>query len=345
MGTDDRQEDDPLRKAICTNADGFDFFRLLSLLEAREGVPLGTQSSAKRERFRLQQEVSLSFPTSQVASASYDSDADRLAVVVRCLGLFGPSGALPTVLSEHIARRVRSQRDKTLYSFINLFQHRLLTLFYRAWALNRRCVDFAWGEESRQQRYQGALVALHSGSGDRCGRLEPEARLYHAGTFGGYTANRSSLCAMLEDYFEVPVTIEEFVGNWLEIPAEERACLGRRPATTTIGRNCVLGERIWNAHLKFRLHLGPIGHADFLRFLPNHESFYKLQDAIRKYVGNHFACDLRMTLRAEEVPEVQLGKVSYLGWNTWLGKRPSSNDAKDYSVSLHHYSCEHYGIN
>lgn len=343
MGTEDRPKDDPLKKAVCTNSDEFDFFRLLSLLEAREGVPLGTQSSAKRERFRIHQEVSLGFPTSSVASASYQAEADRIAVVIRCLGLLGPAGALPTVLSEHIARRVRSKRDKTLHQFINLFQHRLFTLFYRAWALNRPCVDHSWGEEGRHRHYQGALVALHGDQAPRRGQLEPHARLHHAATFGGYTANRSSLRAFLEDYFEVPVTIHEFVGNWLEIPREERACLGRVRETTTLGRNCVVGERIWNAHLKFCIHLGPVDHTDFLRFLPNHESFYKLQDAVRKYAGNHFDCDLSMTLRAEAVPYVRLGTESFLGWNTWLGKRQTTAHASEYSVSLHHYSFETHG--
>lgn len=343
MGTEDRQKEDTLKRAVCKNSDEFDFFRLLSLLEAREGSPLGSQSSAKRERFRIHQEISLSFPTSPVASASYQAESDRIAVVIRCLGLLGPSGALPTVMSEHIARRVRSRRDKTLHQFINLFQHRLFTLFYRAWALNQRCVDHSWGENGRHRRYQGALVALSGDEDGKRGRLEPYARLFHAGTFGAYTANRSSLRSFLEDYFEVPVAIHEFVGNWLDIPPSEWASLGQASETTTLGRNCVVGQRIWNAHLKFRIHIGPVDHVDFLRFLPNNESFYKLQDTVRRYVGNHFDCELSMDLQADSVPNVRLGTESFLGWNTWLGKRPTSTPASEYSVNLHRYSLKIHG--
>ena len=107
----------------------------------------------------------------------------------------------------------------------------------------------------------------------------------------------------------------------------------------------VLGERIWNAHLRFKLHIGPVDHGDFLRFLPNHASFYKLKDALRKYVGDHFDCVLSMTLRADSVPAIALGKESFLGWNTWLGKRPDSSDASEYRVVLNHYSGKSYGFN
>lgn len=345
MGTQDRQQEDALRSAICTNPEAFDFFRLLALLEAREGVPLGTNTSARRERFRIFQEISMNFPPSAVASANFQNESDRIAVVIRCLGLFGPAGALPGVWSEDIARRVRSKRDKTLYQFINLFQHRFFTLFYKAWALNRRCVDVTWGEHGRHRSHQGALVALHGDRAPKRGRIEPNARLYHAATFGGYTANRDSLRAFLEDYFEVPVRLHEFIGNWLEIPMHERASLGQRSYSTTLGLNCVVGERIWNAHLKFGIHLGPLGNKDFLRFLPNHESFHKLQDAIRSYVGDFLECTLGTTLRAEEVPEIALGQESFLGWNTWLGKRRSSSDADDYSVNLNAYTFEDYGRN
>jgi len=345
MGTEDRQQDDAVKAAVCTNSHEFDFFRLMALLEAREGVPLGSNTSARREHFRLYQEISLNFPPSAVASASYQSERDRITVIIRCLGLLGPSGALPGVWSEDIMRRVRSKRDKTLYHFINSFQHRFFTLFYRAWALNQRCVDYTWGEQGKHRSHQGALVALHGDERPKAGKLEPNTRLYYAGTFGGYTANRSALRDFLEDYFEVPFELHEFVGDWLEIPPPERACLGQRADTTTLGSNSVIGERIWNAHLKFRIHIGPVGHDDFLRFLPNHESFHKLRDAVNNYVGEHYECALSMTLRAPEVPQVVLGRKSFLGWNTWLGKRHSKQHADNYLVNLNHYPFEHYGRN
>ncbi len=344
MGTENRNESDLIEEIICDHPVGFDFFRLMSLLEVREEQPLGTTSSPKRERYRLAQEISLNFPSSSIASANYDADTDRLNIIIRCLGMLGPNGALPTVLTEHIERRVRSKRDKTLYAFINSLQHRLFTLFYRAWALNQPCIDYAWGDKSKHRNRIAALAGVHDLYQEHACRIEPRAFMYYCGIFGGYTANRDDMIAFLEDYFEVPFKLIEFVGNWLVISKEDRAQVGRRSNTTTLGVNLVLGERIWNAHLRYRLHIGPVDHDNFLRFLPNHPSFYRLKDSLLKYVGSQYDCILSMTLRAESVPSVSLGKKSFLGWNTWMGKRQQSTDANNFSILINNYSPTHYGL-
>ena len=345
METEDRQESDSIKDAICTDSFKFDFFRLMSLLEAREGTPLGTSSSPRRERFRLSQEVSLNFPPSSIASANYDRENDRLNVIIRGLGMLGPNGALPTVLTEHIIRRVRSKRDKTLYSFINMLQHRLFTLFYRAWALNQPSVDYTWGEASKYRNCLAALSGTYEVREERPCDVEPRAFMYYCGIFSAYTANRDDLVAFLRDYFEVPFELIEFVGNWLVISKDDRAQLGRVERTTTLGKNLILGERIWNAHLRYRIHIGPVDHNDFLRFLPNSTGFYKLKDSLQKYVGSQYDCILSMTLKAESVPSISLGKKSFLGWNSWLGKRHDSNDADNFSVLINDYLPGNYGFN
>ena len=345
METKDRQESDFIKEVICTDSFKFDFFRLMSLLEVREGQPLGTSSSPKRERFRLMQEASLNFPSSSIASANYDADKDRLNIIIRCLGMLGPNGALPTVLTENIIRRVRSKRDKTLYAFINMLQHRLFTLFYRAWALNQPSIDYTWGEASKYRNCIAALAGAHDIREERLCTIEPRAFMYYCGIFSAYTANRDDLVAFLKDYFGVPFKLIEFVGNWLVISKGDQARLGRIARTTTLGTNLILGERIWNAHLRYRIHIGPVDHNNFLRFLPNHPSFYKLKDSLQKYVGSQYDCILSMTLRAESVPSISLGKKSFLGWNTWLGKRQSFKDANNFSILINNYLPTNYGLN
>lgn len=345
MEIEDRQESDSIKTAICAEPFGFDFYRLMSLLEVREGQPIGTSSSPGQESFRLGQEASLNFPSSSVASANYDPDEDRLNILIRCLGMLGPNGALPTVMTEHVIRRARSKRDKTLYEFINMLQHRLFTLFYRAWALNRPSVDCTWGEASKFRNYIAALAGVHDVHAEHSCEIEPRASMYYCGIFGAYTANRDDLVAFLEDYFEVPFKLVECIGNWLVISKRDRACLGRVANTTTLGLNLVLGERIWNAHLRYRIHIGPVDHDDFLRFLPNHPSFYKLRDSLQKYVGSQYDCLLTMSLQAKSVPTVSLGKKSFLGWNSWMGKRRETTDANNFSILINNYSSKNYGLN
>ena len=53
---------------------------------------------------------------------------------VRLFGLLGPNGPLPLHLTEYARERLRHAGDPTLSRFLDLFHHRFLALFYRAWA-------------------------------------------------------------------------------------------------------------------------------------------------------------------------------------------------------------------
>lgn len=49
-------------------------------------------------------------------------------------GLGGPNGPLPLHLTEYMRERQRNHADPTSKRFLDVFHHRLLSLFYRAWA-------------------------------------------------------------------------------------------------------------------------------------------------------------------------------------------------------------------
>ena len=77
---------------------------------------------------------------------------------------------------------------------------------------------------------------------------------------------------MLADYFDVPVEVHQFLGQWLYLAEEDQSSLPspRCPAglNTQLGTNVVVGERMWDVEGKFRVRLGPIGYAQFRRLTP-----------------------------------------------------------------------------
>jgi type VI secretion system protein ImpH len=119
----------------------FDFFqavRLLHLiLDDRTGVGRIAKPDEEPVRFKVRQ--SLEFPPSSIHSLSADADPPRMTVEL--LGLTGVQGVLPHHYTEHILARAES-KDFAMAAFLDLFNHRMLSLFYRAWEKHRLPVRF-----------------------------------------------------------------------------------------------------------------------------------------------------------------------------------------------------------
>src|SRR5205823_13853319 len=89
--------------------------------------------------------------------------------------------------------------------------------------------------------------------------------------YGGFLSHRPrcavSLEAMLRDFFQLPVQVRQFQGQWLQLGPENQSRLGA--ANNHLGLNVVAGERVWDVQSKFRVRLGPLSPEDFTAFLPD----------------------------------------------------------------------------
>jgi type VI secretion system protein ImpH len=132
---------------------------------------------------------------------------------------------------------------------------------------------------------------------------------------------------ILQHFFRVPVKIEEFVGHWMFLSVRDRSFLAG--AGASLGSGAVLGDSVWDRQHKFRIHLGPLTLAQYESFLPGGSTLGKLVDWVRMYFCFELDWDVRLLLKAEEVPMVALGKGQRLGFTTWLGARESDESAGD----------------
>src|SRR5262249_25260808 len=128
---------------------------------------------------------------------------------------------------------------------------------------------------------------------------------------------------------ELPASVQEFAGRWFELPRHDWFQMGTSRSIGSLGRDVVLGTRIWLAHLCFRVRMGPMSFRDYCRFLPLERAFQRLKSWILNYCGAELLWDLQLVLRAAEVPNIQLGRAGKLGWTTWLKTKPFQEDADD----------------
>ena len=310
----------------------FDLFQAMRMIEATLGerARIGESRRPVDDPVRFAQEASLAFAPSAVAALEPGKGGGAPRLVQRVFGLLGPNGALPIHLTEWARDRARNHGDAAFVRFLDVFHHRMLSLFYRAWAHAQPAVSI----DRPAHDYFGRRLAALCGLGQPTLRNRDSApdfvKLAHAGVFGRQVRNAECLQIVLSNYFRVPVRIEEFVGHWLAIAPEQHSRLGAAEGFARLGEDAVLGSRTWHAQSRFRVVIGPLSFRDYERFLPRGKSSRALHDLIRLYVGIEHSWEIRLVLKKNEVPLAWLGNSVWIGWSSWLGARLEDKDADDY---------------
>ncbi|HLY57045.1 MAG TPA: type VI secretion system baseplate subunit TssG, partial [Stellaceae bacterium] len=306
------------------------FYQAMRRLEAAfpERPRYGRSVRPSQDAVRLAQEPSVIFAPSTL-SGWEEREGFPARLLVHCFGLFGPDGPLPLHLTEYAQNRRRNFRDPTFQRFADVFHHRLLSLFYRAWADSRPIVSFDRPDEDRFATYVGALVGIGMGSLRRRDAMPDLTKLHFGGRLAQQTRPAEGLAAILSNFFTMPVRIECFIGAWLTLPVRDRTELGASVATAAIGESALLGGRVWTRQQKFRIVFGPLSLKEYMRLLPGGSSFHKLVPIVRNYAGDTLLWDVNLVLRHDEVPPTVLGREGFLGWTTWLMPRRKFSDASD----------------
>ena len=339
MATEGGRTDPSLAEELLEEGYRFDFFEAVRVLERlyphRRAV--GRDASPVQEVVRFRSRLSLAFPPSAIHELTETNGGDRpVEMTVAFMGLTGPLGVLPRHYTELLIDRAR-RKDSTLRDFLDLFNHRLISLFYRAWEKYRFPIGYERAV-AQQQEYDDFSLNIFDfigmGTKGLRGRLEigDEALLFYAGLLGQRPHSASALAGILHDFFEIPVEVRQFIGQWLHLSKENRTSL-RGEANNSLGVNAIAGSRIWDQQARFRLRLGPLTFREFNRFLPASKTFRLLVQFARYIVGQEFDFDVQLILKAEEVPKSQLGatgeRAPRLGWTTWLKTKDFTHDAED----------------
>ena len=319
----------------------YDFFAAVRRIETAKNTPARTGASQRLrdDPIRFTQEPSLAFAPSTIHAYAPGNRGEADTMSVNFMGLFGPHGPLPLHLTEYARDRQRNSRDRSFVRFAGIFHHRMIALFYRAWAVNHASVSFdrvAQDPDSdRFGVYVASLVGLAEKSLRRRDAVPDIAKQHFAGRLAQQSKPPEGLAAILSDYFGMPCRVEEFVGQWIDIPESDRLRMGRDPSIGRLGESAVVGARTWDCTQKFRVVIGPLSLEQFHRLLPTGRSFARLVGWVRNYVGYEYEWDAQIILKKEEVPVARLGgdgrsAPSMLGWTTWMSTKPFGHDPDDH---------------
>lgn len=311
-----------------------DFFMALRRLESMypDKPRFGQAARPVDEPIRLGQEPSMAFAPSTIADFKVGDNKRPHKLSEFFFGLFGPQGPLPLHLTEYARDRERNEDDPTFRAFADIFHHRLLMLFYRAWANSRPAVSLDRPEPRRIDTYVGSVFGIGAPEFRERDSLPDAAKLHMAGRFAMQTRPAEGVLAILQEFFSLSFQLVEFVGEWLHLSRKDWICLGRPGSAGTLGKDAVIGSSVWNCQHKFRIVCGPLRFDDFSRLLPGEESLVRLRDSVRNYVGFSVDWDLNLVLAGADVPQLNLGKSGLLGLTTWLGKKQTDLNVDDVLV-------------
>jgi type VI secretion system protein ImpH len=319
----------------------FDFFQAVRLLElARpDAQEVGTGSEALAEAVAFRGRVAYGFPTADVVRAAGPDAYRRVQLEVAFLCLAGADGPLPapyTALVQRRAQRLAEGHgaDNDARQFLDIFNHRLVSYFYRA--RKRRRLALSRPGAAPLERILFQLIGFNEGTmlprlrrqGARPGAsVYTRALLRYAGMLANQTRSMAGLEALLSDALGVPVRGSEHRGRWLEIEPRFQTAIGPRGFNRALGQDTVLGKRAWDASGAIGLELGPLNLVAYRSLLPGGPAHEALVFLTRFYLRDDL--DVHVTLRLSpaegDVANIaRLGRAS-LSRTSWIGKEVSGD--------------------
>jgi len=222
--------------------------------------------------------------------------------------------------------RIR-HRDTAMWEFLDIFTHRSVSLFYRAWQKYR----FPVGYENGKSDFTAFLFDIIGlGTPGLRGRsaIDDEALLPYAGQVAQKPHNVNALENIVSDQFQVKAKVQQFCGQWLDLGTDDVSRLGER--NSVLGQNAIVGSKVWSQQSKFRLRIGPLSFAKFQAFLPSGSANRQLHSVVKFFAGLEFDYDVQLELEAKQVPASILTtravRKPMLGWTTFLKSRPFAAD-------------------
>lgn len=340
MATTSRRADHPLSDSTLSERlreEGyrFRFFQATRILEAfsPERPRIGYDGPPRGEPVRFVVEQSLGFPASEILEIEDGEAGAPAQMTVRFLGLTGSQGVLPRSYTELVIARAR-RKDRTLGAFLDLFNHRAVSFFYRSWEKYRLYARHDPEATREFATYVFSLFGLGTRGLRRRLAVPDVALLFYAGLLGQRPHSVTALEGLLEDYFHgVPARVAQFTGQWLELDPSSLTQIGRLGRNTSLGVDTVIGSRVWDTQSRFRVRLGPMAYKRFCEFLPSGRSSAELLELTRFFVGQEYDFEFQLVLLAAEVPAIALGakgpEAPRLGWSTWIKSREFARDAQD----------------
>lgn len=338
---------EPLVASLLRRAPTMNFMQLCQLLEVRvpERPGFGTRDTPEHEPVRFRPRARVGFPAGEIASVEFDEEGaiygPNAPPTVRTtfMGLYGVDAAMPSHMIDDIV--LRTEGHEALEAFLDQFNHRIVTLLYRAWKKYRYPVGFRAGGTDPHSRKLLSLAGF--GWGEKPARAGlPDSRvLALLGLLIQRTRTSEGLAGVVALAAPgVEVRVDEFfptvkgAGKPQPLTSAGSADSRRRG----LGGGYVLGTRLTYRSRAARVTLRPASAEQAHDLLPGAWLHRELMAFIRLYAGTKADVFLRMEVSSRIAPAPKIGATHEgpaprLAWTTVL----PSGDERMITIPLGSY--------
>jgi type VI secretion system protein ImpH len=269
---------------------------------------VGCDGLPESELVRFKADQHLGFPGQSISKINVkdSKNKDKIAVEmhVSFMGLTGISGALPQHYSELVLERLKL-KDTGMCDFYDLFNHRLISLFYRAWEKYRFSVNYQNNLEGKPDSFTSVLGKLSG---------EQAIKKYYAGFFNKKIRTIDGLTLILKDFTQCGVSIQQFQGQWQKLSTSDQTRLGGRKSPegqfAAFGVDATIGSKVWDINSAIAIVIKPNADTKIHSFLPGQETSRLLKSLIKSYLGIAIKFKVQLEIQTRQIPMAQLSNKS-----------------------------------
>ena len=330
VGTETADAPDPPLMQLVDEAETWEFFAAVrAVIAAHPGAKSpGRAARIDEEPIRFKQRATARFEPSPLVEARWAPRGEQTVMEISQVffGPLGPNGPLPTHVTLDALREARLGRN-WLAEFLDIFTHRMTSFFYRGWEAAQLAVSRELGPEDPYPAWIGSLIGIGPETFHERDALPDDTKRLCAGWLASGRRSAAAIEGVLQTLIGAPVSVREFVPEWLTIPCEEESRLGVQGAT--LGADTVIGPRYYSRTSRIRLRSSRLSFAQFEALLPVGDRHRALRDAMRHLLCLATAWELQLVLARADVPPLRLDGMRRLGWDTWAPQPKRSDDPDD----------------
>lgn len=320
------------------------FYRLCQLLEqSQPDTPvMGSTWQVRQEPVRFRPHPGMGFPASEI-KAYEPAEQPHLPATVRItfMGLYGVTSPLPT----HYVNDIAQQREghEVTADFLDIFNHRLITQYYRIWRKYSYPATFEAGGKDKTSQYLLGLIGL-GGDGCMASATAPLSRflaLLPVMLLPGRTAEgMASLVNLLAPGTQAKIWHHDKKRVRLSSPL----ALSTRHPVTLVNRP-VMGNYATDVNSQVLMQLSTSGFDEVQGWLPDGELYADLMALLHVYLGSRLDVRLQLCVNSNLLPQAvmsckptpgagQLGRTAVMRFRNPLpGQQP-----KKMTINLGRYA-------